>query len=173
MKIANKIQDWIFPHYNKSGSNIKQISVESSHSVSHFIRMYTHAHTCKHTHTHTLRLPWNLDEGAKLCKLGPLSQQVDEDNWIRCVWSLRPTDQSSGTSGHSYTHGMRAHTHTYARTRKWEHHVKEPQKLQLGWLKEPDILSLTSRCRATGSGSLHQAASEKQADLGAQTRFFP
>lgn len=84
---------------------------------------------CMRIQTHTHTLPWNLDKGAKLCKLGPLSQQVDEDNWIRCVWSLGPRDQSSGTSGQTYTHTHR---------RKWEHHVK-PQKLQLGWLKKPDI----------------------------------
>lgn len=84
---------------------------------------------------HKNMLPWNSDKGAKLCKPRPLSQQVDEDNWIRCVWSLRPRDQSGSTSGQTHAH---THRHTHIHTGKWEHHV-DPEKLQLRWLKKPDI----------------------------------
>lgn len=164
MKISNKLQDWIFPHYNKSGSNIKQISAEGS------LFICTHTWKRAHTHTHT---HWGCHEiwmrGAKLCKLGPLSQQVDEDNWIRWVWSLRPRDQSSGTSGHSHAH-TQARTHTQMRTPCRGASEAAAWLIKGAWHPYP---GLTSRCRATGPGSVIQAPSEKQADLGGINTLLP
>lgn len=119
---------------------------------------------------HKHMLPWNSDKGAKLCKPGPLSQQVDEDNWIRCVWSLRPRDQSGSTSGQTHTH-TRRHTHTHRKMRT----PCRPSEAAAWLIKEAwhPYSSSTSRCRAGEPGSQPRAPSGKLSDLGTQTSFFP
>lgn len=127
---------------------------------------HTHTHTCMHMHKHML--PRNLDKGAKCCKLGPLSQQVDEDNWIRCVWSLGPRDQSSGTSGQTNTH---TYTHTQEKMRTpCRASEAEVWLIKEAWHPYPGP---TSRCRASGPGSQPRAPSRKESDLGTQTSLCP
>lgn len=84
--------------------------------------LYTQTHTHLHAHARTHRAMkhgW----GAKFCNLGPLSQQVDEDNWIRCVWSLRPRDQSRGKSSQRFP---RAHACTHSHKEKEKEKMRTP-----------------------------------------------
>lgn len=66
------------------------------------------------------------------------------------------------------------HTHTRAHTRKWENHV-DLQKLQLGWLKKPDIHTPVwpPGAEPVGPGLRLRAPSLKQSDLGTLTSLCP